>query len=119
MGSGDNHVLFALRPSNKTNSLGIRFNMMRPALALLFAVLSLAAPLATRRAIANPEIPGKPQGRPIAIVGGMVHTVSGATIDGGMVVFDKGKITAVGKDAPIPADAPAARPVIAMTANAR
>jgi imidazolonepropionase-like amidohydrolase len=54
---------------------------------------------------ANPEIPGAPQGGPVALVGGTVHPVSGAAIDKGMVVFDLGKIVAVGADATIPDNA--------------
>jgi imidazolonepropionase-like amidohydrolase len=38
----------------------------------------------------------------IAITGGKVYTVSGATIDNGTVVIRDGKITAVGLDVPIP-----------------
>jgi len=51
---------------------------------------------------AGPEVPGKAQEKPIALVGGAVHVVSGTVIDGGTVVFDRGKVTAVGKDAAIP-----------------
>ena len=47
---------------------------------------------------ANDEIPGRPQTRPIAITNAIIHTVSGETWNGGgVVVFDHGKITAVGK----------------------
>ena len=53
----------------------------------------------------NPIIPGKPQDQPIALVGGTVHPVDGPAIAGGVVLFDKGKIVAVGKDVQIPADA--------------
>ena len=54
---------------------------------------------------ANDEIPGAPQTKPIALTGGTVHPASGAPIDGGTVVFDKGKITAIGKDVKLPAGA--------------
>lgn len=67
-------------------------------LALALALSFTLAPSAP----AGPEIPGKPQEKPIALTGGVVHTVSGETIEGGIIVFDKGKITAVGKDAAIP-----------------
>ncbi len=56
-------------------------------------------------AAAHTEIPGPPQQKPIALVGGRVFTVSHGTIDGGTVVFNQGKITAVGKDVAIPPDA--------------
>ncbi len=50
-------------------------------------------------------IPGKPQERPIALVGGTIHTVTKGTIENGVVLFDKGKIIAVGKEINIPRDA--------------
>ncbi|MBX3364264.1 MAG: amidohydrolase family protein [Phycisphaeraceae bacterium] len=40
------------------------------------------------------------QSRPIAIVGGTVHPVSGPSIPNGHVVFDNGRITAVGPGVP-------------------
>lgn len=39
---------------------------------------------------------------PIAITNGKVYPISGPVIEGGTVVFDNGKITAVGKNIPIP-----------------
>ncbi len=69
------------------------------ALVLLFVVACAAT------ANAGPEIPGAPQRRPIALVGGTVHTVSGETLVGGTLVFDNGRITAVGKKTSIPAGA--------------
>jgi imidazolonepropionase-like amidohydrolase len=50
-------------------------------------------------------VPGKPQEAPVLLVGGDVYTVSGDVIPGGQVLFDKGKIVAVGKDLKAPADA--------------
>src|SRR2546423_10603763 len=47
---------------------------------------------------AAPFLPGKPQDRPIALIGGTVHPVDGPEIAGGTVLFDKGKIVAVGRD---------------------
>ena len=51
---------------------------------------------------ASAEIPGAPQDHPIALVGGTVHTVSGGTMEGGTVLFDKGRITAVGLQVKFP-----------------
>ncbi|WP_372368624.1 amidohydrolase family protein [Candidatus Uabimicrobium sp. HlEnr_7] len=45
---------------------------------------------------ASDIVPGTAQQKIIAIVNGTVHTVSGDVIDNGIVVFDKGVITAVG-----------------------
>ena len=42
-------------------------------------------------------IPSAPQTAPIALIGGTIHPVSSASFDDGMVVFDKGRIIAVGK----------------------
>lgn len=70
----------------------------------LFIVLSLAMILVPIAALANPEIPGAPQNDPIALVGGTVHPVSGPAIENGIVLFDQGKIVAVGTDVTIPDD---------------
>ncbi len=69
-----------------------------PAVVLLaFAVSS--------NALASPETPGADQKNPIALIGGTLHPVSSAPIEGGVLLFDKGKITAIGAAADIPADA--------------
>jgi imidazolonepropionase-like amidohydrolase len=60
-------------------------------LVLAAPLLVLAAP-----ALAAVPTPGAPQSRAIAIVGATVHPVSGADIPNGTVVFDHGKIVAVG-----------------------
>jgi imidazolonepropionase-like amidohydrolase len=46
--------------------------------------------------------PAPPQQQPVAIIGGMVHTVAAGTIDGGTVLFANGKIVAVGSDVKVP-----------------
>lgn len=56
-------------------------------------------------AFAHTEIPGPPQQKPIALIGGRVFTITDGTIEGGTVVFDRGKIIAVGKDVPVPPNA--------------
>ncbi|MBI5474638.1 MAG: amidohydrolase family protein [Ignavibacteriae bacterium] len=56
-------------------------------------------------AIASNQIPAKPQEKPIAIVNATIHTVSGPTIEKGMIIFDKGKIIAVGTNAAVPSGA--------------
>lgn len=57
------------------------------------------------KSIASDIIPGKPQNKPIALVGATVHTITNGTIENGVVLFDKGKIVAVGRDVRIPKDA--------------
>ncbi|NIR48093.1 amidohydrolase family protein [candidate division KSB1 bacterium] len=65
-------------------------------------VAALIAILVTAHVRASDQIPGKPQDHPIALVGATIHTVSGSTIDNGTVLFEDGKITAVGTDVEIP-----------------
>ena len=48
------------------------------------------------------EVPGKDQEKPIALVGGTIHPVSGPVVVDGTIVFDGGRITALGKNVPIP-----------------
>lgn len=55
--------------------------------------------------LGSDPIPAAKQKKPIALLGGTVYTVSGAVIPNGTVVFDKGKIIAVGATVSIPADA--------------
>jgi imidazolonepropionase-like amidohydrolase len=54
---------------------------------------------------ASDQIPSAPQSKPIALVGGAIHPVDGAEIEKGTVLFEKGKITALGADVRIPSDA--------------
>jgi imidazolonepropionase-like amidohydrolase len=56
----------------------------------------------TAAAHGSPEIPGAPQNRAIVLVGGTVHPVSGPAIEAGMLLFDGGKIVAVGRDVQVP-----------------
>jgi imidazolonepropionase-like amidohydrolase len=56
---------------------------------LLFALFASAA------ALANPNVPAPPQSEPILLTGAVIHTVSGATIEGGKLLFDAGRIQAI------------------------
>jgi len=67
--------------------------------------LSAAMVLVPGLVLGSDPIPAPKQKKPIALVGGTVYTVSGAVIPNGTVVFDKGRITAVGTTVSIPADA--------------
>jgi imidazolonepropionase-like amidohydrolase len=51
---------------------------------------------------ASDAVPGAPQKGPIALVGGTVHPVSSPAIEGGTVLFEAGKITAVGRNVKLP-----------------
>lgn len=58
---------------------------------------AMAAALAVHSVVwASPEVPGKPQSEPIAIVGAVVHTAKGPPVNDGVVVFAGGKVTTVG-----------------------
>jgi imidazolonepropionase-like amidohydrolase len=59
-------------------------------------LLLLAACLAIQPALASDQIPGAPQKKPVALVNGVLHTVSGPVIEAGTIVFDKGRITEMG-----------------------
>ena len=50
-------------------------------------------------------IPAAQQSRPVALTGATIHTVTGGVIQNGTLVFDKGKITAIGAGVAIPANA--------------
>jgi imidazolonepropionase-like amidohydrolase len=66
-------------------------------IATLFLAISLQA--------SGSEIPAKPQDHPIALVGGTIVPVSGPMIENGTILFDKGKIVAIGASVTVPADA--------------
>lgn len=56
-------------------------------------------------ASASDQIPGAPQKRPVALVNAVLHPVSGPEIDGAKLVFEAGRITNLGRDIEIPANA--------------
>ncbi|MGB2868651.1 MAG: amidohydrolase family protein [Bacteroidota bacterium] len=65
----------------------------------------LALIVLSATALASDPVPAAKQKKPIALVGGTIHTVSGETIQGGTIVFDKGRITVIGTNVTIPTDA--------------
>jgi imidazolonepropionase-like amidohydrolase len=56
-------------------------------------------------AISDETVPGRPQKTPIALVGATVHPIQGPAITDAKIVFDAGKIVAVGTNVEIPANA--------------
>lgn len=54
---------------------------------------------------ASTPVPAKKQERPIVLTGGTIHTVSGPVIQNGMLLFENGRITAVGTSVTVPANA--------------
>lgn len=69
----------------------------------LFLALLIAAAISP--ATASDYYPAAKQKKPIALVGGTIHTVSGSVIENGTIVFDKGKIVSLGVGVAIPSDA--------------
>lgn len=66
----------------------------------ILTVLGLVA--ACQMAFAQATIyPAKPQSKPIAVVGGTIHTGTGTVIENGYISFENGKITAVGDAATV------------------
>jgi imidazolonepropionase-like amidohydrolase len=47
--------------------------------------------------------PAPPQNHPVALVGGTVHTVTGGELAGATILFDRGKISAIGRGVSLPA----------------
>lgn len=70
-------------------------------LLLTFILLLAICP----SAFASDQVPGAMSKGPVAIVGATIHPVSGPVINQGTILFEKGKITAVGKDIKVPAGA--------------
>jgi imidazolonepropionase-like amidohydrolase len=69
--------------------------------SIVFAALLLLATISASAA----EIPAKAQDHPIALVGATIHPVTGPDIAGGTILFDHGKIVAIGAGVTIPANA--------------
>src|SRR4051812_12677909 len=54
---------------------------------------------------AHDSVPGAPQVKPVAIVGATVHVVAGPIIENATLVFDKGRIIAIGQGVSVPTGA--------------
>jgi len=78
---------------------------MRRALQLRIAVTAALLAFVSANVRASDTIPAPPQTKPIALKGATIHPVSGPDIAAGTIVFENGKITAIGADAAIPAGA--------------
>jgi imidazolonepropionase-like amidohydrolase len=55
--------------------------------------------------LSSDQIPAKPQERPVVIANATIHPVSGPVIENGLIVFDKGRIAAIGSSVVIPNNA--------------
>ncbi len=74
-----------------------------PIAALALAILAGGIADCPVRAM-HPEIPGADSGRPVALVGGTIHPVSGPAIRQGTLLMHRGKIVAVGRRVKLPED---------------
>jgi imidazolonepropionase-like amidohydrolase len=77
----------------------IKETVLRTAVAAIGGFILVSA------AFASDTLPALPQAKPIAIKGATLHPVSGPEIPSGTIVFENGKITAIGADAAIPSGA--------------
>ncbi len=68
-------------------------------------ILSSLLCIAKTNMLSHDQIPGKAQDHPIALVGGTIHPVSGPAIEEGMILFNDGKIVAIGVKIPLPENA--------------
>ncbi len=73
---------------------------IRCTIRILVCVIMVFMVLAT--GTASDQIPAPPQKRPIAITNTTIHTVTGHIVENGTIVFDGGRITAIGTDVAIP-----------------
>ncbi len=74
-------------------------------LILNAALLWLSTFALLTTATAHDQIPGAPQTRPIVIRGATIHPIDRAAIDNGSVLFEQGRIAAVGKTVQVPENA--------------
>ncbi len=72
---------------------------MTPNMRMMLTIVLAAS---ARAAIASPEVPGAPQETPVALVGAIVCPVSAPAIENATLVFDQGRITALGRKVAIP-----------------
>jgi imidazolonepropionase-like amidohydrolase len=69
---------------------------------IAFVAVVLLMSQSFHAATADETMPGKPQRGPIALLGGTVHPVSTPPIENATLLFDQGKIVAVGRDLVLP-----------------
>lgn len=77
---------------------------MNKPMILAYIVAMLLSIGSAASLLAHDSIPGAPQTKPIALVGGTIFPISGKPIEQGVVLFDKGRIVAIGKEVELPAD---------------
>jgi len=78
------------------------FGVHRNALQLVASFATIAVLALPGSSAASDNIPAPPQAKAIALKGATIHPVSGPDIPSGTIVFEKGKITALGANVPSP-----------------
>jgi imidazolonepropionase-like amidohydrolase len=101
--SAEPSKLFHNESPNTALSTAMNIQTLLPRLRTTLCLLAVGMITCEGVCRANPEIPGPPQQQPIALLGGTLHPISGPTIEDAIVLFDDGKIVAVGKDVALPA----------------
>lgn len=79
-----------------TMSTALRFRLFSAVATCLAASVPLVLPAQVRMTV-------PPQSQPVALRGATIHTVTNGVIENGTIIFDGGKITAVGANIAIPA----------------
>ncbi|HIF00670.1 MAG TPA: imidazolonepropionase [Fuerstia sp.] len=85
--------------TGESRSLPKTGTLAAPRLLLCLTLTMVIAPATAR---AGDEVPGAPQTRPIALTNCHVHPLVGPGIKKGTVLFDNGRITAIGREVPLP-----------------
>ncbi|MCI0706680.1 MAG: amidohydrolase family protein [Ignavibacteriae bacterium] len=93
----------SFRPNAKASGRAFLF-LGEDAFELVVKVI-LSIVFLSQFSLASDPVPAAKQKKPVALVGGTIHTVSGETISNGTILFDKGKIVTFGQTVNIPADA--------------
>lgn len=78
---------------------------MTPSLQFKLLIIFLFAAVIPAVALASDQIPGAPQKKPIALINGVLHPISGPPIEEGTLIFDNGKIVDLGRRMKPPEDA--------------
>jgi len=76
--------------------------MMRGSKHLARLVVVIGSIAGTVHAAAHDQIPGPPQTQPIAIIGATIHPISRPPIERGTILFEGGKIIAIGTEVAVP-----------------
>ncbi len=91
--------------TSKTRSISTTMNVQNQTImkiSILTTLLFVLQLMVSIGLMAQNQTPAPPQSEPIALVGGTIHTVSGVVIENGTILFDEGKIVAIGTDVDLP-----------------